>query len=95
MRGVFDRNLRATHMYQRSRVQFLGDAWAQGFERGDLSRRDSRAAWFTRDSRKVLRSRKPADVGPPMRSVELVLLKAARRLQLWRGKRSAARRTPG
>jgi len=87
--GLFDRDLRATHHYRRSRRAFLDDAWAQGYERTLLRQNQPRSEWFVRGS--------PGDEqggGVPvreaaLRTAEIASLKAARRLQLWRGSRRA------
>jgi glycosyltransferase involved in cell wall biosynthesis len=89
--GVFDRELRAAHHYRRSRGAFLRDAWAQGYERAVLRQNEPRSEWFLRGAGPGTDS--PADPAADgaLRSAELLSLKAARRIQLWRGSRSAHR----
>lgn len=89
LHGAFDRKLRATHHYHRSRSAFLRDAWAQGYERTMLRHNDPRSEWFVRR----VAGREPgagdAVKNGARRNAELLSLKAARRLQLWRGSRRA------
>jgi glycosyltransferase involved in cell wall biosynthesis len=89
LHGVFDRNLRAGHHYRRSRSAFLSDAWAQGYERTLLRHNEPRAEWFVRGTARQEGRTPIVDGG--LRSAELLSLKAARRVQFWRGARSAAR----
>lgn len=93
LQGLFDRDLRAGHHYRRSRSAFLRDAWDQGYERTLLRHNQPRSEWFVRGT-----PRREQDAADPLadgalRSAELVSLKAARRLQLWRGSRRAHRET--
>ncbi len=89
--GLFDRELGAAHHYRRSRGAFLRDAWAQGYERALLRQNEPRAEWFLRKAGGGDESRgRPTEDGA-LRGAELISLKAARRLQLWRGSRRARR----
>jgi glycosyltransferase involved in cell wall biosynthesis len=89
--SLFDRQLRATHHYHRSRAAFLRDAWAQGYERAVLRHNQPGTEWFVRRTARGDEGRAEPVVDGALRSAELVSLKAARRLQLWRGSRRAHR----
>lgn len=91
LHGLFDRELRAGHHYRRSRRAFLHDAWAQGYERALLRHNEPRSEWFVRGADQDEQgAADPVPTGA-LRSAEMVSLKAARRLQLWRGERRAHR----
>jgi hypothetical protein len=89
--GVFDRELRAAHHYQRSRSAFLRDARAQGYERALLRQNEPGSEWFARGTGSGTESHRGRMADGALRSAELLSLKAARRIQLWRGSRRAHR----
>jgi glycosyltransferase involved in cell wall biosynthesis len=93
LEGLFDRELRATHLYRRSRGAFLRDAWAQGYERTVLRQNEPLSEWFVRGAGSAADSYGKNRTDGALRGAELISLKAARRLQLWRGSRRAHRET--
>lgn len=93
LRGVFDRDLMASHHYRRSRGDFLSDAFAQGYERALLRHNEPGAEWFTRGTVRGEQGQAETVMPGAVRSAELLSLKAARRVQFWRGSRSGVRHT--
>lgn len=95
LHGLFDRDLRAAHHYSRSRRAFLEDAWSQGYERTMLRRNEPGSEWFLRGTGDAVTGRGGRTADRALRRAELASLRAARRMQLWRGSRRARRDADG
>jgi glycosyltransferase involved in cell wall biosynthesis len=90
--GVFDRTLHASHIYRRSRLEFLRDARAQGYERTTLAQTHPGATWHGTGSHASLSTgSKVLGRTTNRRQADLLILKTARRIELWRGSISANR----